>query len=468
MLTFDAVVIGAGVAGLGAALEGAARGLRVAVVDAGQRLGGTAAVAGGGAWIAGSPLQRAHGIEDDAERGLQDWLAWGGPTVDRTWAERYITNSPVEVYDYLASQGVQWSTVQQREGDRVPRRHAPVGGGRAVMEVLQQAARREPGITWFLGTGADSLITQGAAVTGVYTRGLGRVRELRARSVLLASGGFCGNHTLVRRHAESAAHAERVLVGGGTGALGAGMSLLAEVGAHFTQLDAIWMYPTGTPDPQPRRPGDGLALRGLEGDLWINRDGVRFHDESLRGGGLGTRALLAQPSATCWTIFDARLAAQYYVADPRYRRGLRPIRSRQDELLRTSPFARSASTLAELATQIGVDPGQLVDIVRAHGAPPSAPTPTNDRGASRVDPALDQPPYHAVQMFPLARKNLGGVRTDDCGQVLRHSDLQAIPGLLAAGEVAGMAGGRISGRAALEGTMLGASLYSGRVAGRVM
>jgi predicted oxidoreductase len=67
----------------------------------------------------------------------------------------------------------------------------------------------------------------------------------------------------------------------------------------------------------------------------------------------------------------------------------------------------------------------------------------------------------------MARKNLGGVRTDLEGQVLDPED-NPIPGLFAVGEVAGMAGGRINGRAALEGTAFGPSLFSGIVAGRAV
>ena len=77
---------------------------------------------------------------------------------------------------------------------------------------------------------------------------------------------------------------------------------------------------------------------------------------------------------------------------------------------------------------------------------------------------FNKPPFYAVQFFPLARKNLGGVRTDLTCRVLDERD-NAIPGLYAAGEVAGMAGGHINGAAGLEGTMLGPSIFSGRVAG---
>ena len=77
---------------------------------------------------------------------------------------------------------------------------------------------------------------------------------------------------------------------------------------------------------------------------------------------------------------------------------------------------------------------------------------------------FDTPPYYAIQIFPLARKNFGGVKTDLRCRVL-NKYFEPIPGLYAAGEVAGMAGGHINGKAGLEGTMLGPSVFSGRVAG---
>mgnify|MGYP003335823355 CR=1 FL=1 len=82
-------------------------------------------------------------------------------------------------------------------------------------------------------------------------------------------------------------------------------------------------------------------------------------------------------------------------------------------------------------------------------------------GASKP---FDTPPYYAIQMFPMARKNFGGVKTDIRCRVL-DKHFEPVAGLYAAGEVAGMAGGHVNGKAGLEGTMLGPSIFCGRVAG---
>ena len=86
------------------------------------------------------------------------------------------------------------------------------------------------------------------------------------------------------------------------------------------------------------------------------------------------------------------------------------------------------------------------------------------RQGAQVVEGVRRAPYYAVQIFPLARKNFGGAKTDlKCRVLDKH--FEPIGALYAAGEVAGMAGGHINGRAGLEGTMLGPSIFSGRVAG---
>jgi predicted oxidoreductase len=136
------------------------------------------------------------------------------------------------------------------------------------------------------------------------------------------------------------------------------------------------------------------------------------------------------------------------------------------ELLDNSPFIRKAGTLAALAERMEVDaPTFLATVARYNKAcEQRLETEPELSKPLKSSKAFDTPPYYAVQIFPLARKNFGGVKTDlKCRVLDKH--FEPIAGLYAAGEVAGMAGGHINGRAALEGTMLGPAIFSGRVAG---
>jgi predicted oxidoreductase len=136
------------------------------------------------------------------------------------------------------------------------------------------------------------------------------------------------------------------------------------------------------------------------------------------------------------------------------------------ELLNNSPFIRKAENLTELAQKMGVDIATFVSTVERYNTACEQRLEKEPEFGKplKASKPFDTPPYYAVQLFPLARKNFGGVKTDlQCRVLDRH--FQPIAGLYAAGEVAGMAGGHINGRAGLEGTMLGPSIFSGRVAG---
>lgn len=460
-LRADVVIAGAGIAGVAAAIEAAARGLDVTVIDPDSEPGGTARFSGGGICVAGSALQEAAGIGDTPAVALDDWLAMGGPSADAAWAQRYLEASAAEVFGFLTGTGVQWLGARSQEGNRLPRWHAPAGAGAGIMDPLLRRARREPRISWQLGSRVTGLTRTGGAVTGVTARGPHGDAEYQARSVLLATGGFCSDADLVARHSPHAAAGQRVLLAGGPGATGDGHRLAGTVSAALANTGTIWMYAYATPDYQQGARGRGLVLRGNEADVWVNSAGRRFHNEALRGGASATPALLAQPGAVCWSLIDAPIAAQLQVWDA----SKRPVPG----LLGDSPAVASAGDWNTLAARIGVDGRQLVQTMTGHNQARRLhreADPEFGRPLAGLEP-LDQPPFYAIRFHAAARKNLGGVRTDASCQVLTAGGA-VVPGLFAAGELAGMAGGHINGQAALEGTMLGPSLFSGRVAGRAV
>src|SRR5215207_142358 len=103
----DVVVIGAGIAGVTAAIELLARGRSVLLIDrdADSNMGGLAKESFGGLWFAGTALQRRYGIRDGVEQGLRDWHGFAdfGPEDHwpRAWAEAYVHQSREEIYDWL-------------------------------------------------------------------------------------------------------------------------------------------------------------------------------------------------------------------------------------------------------------------------------------------------------------------------------------------------------------------------------
>lgn len=239
-----------------------------------------------------------------------------------------------------------------------------------------------------------------------------------------------------------------------------------QAGGIFTHMDHIWFYVYATPDYRDPAQRRGLVFRLVPGYIWVNQQGRRFHNEARSGGNSASPALMAQSPRHAWAIMDTPMTTTMEIADPYYRDGDKVVRAKVVELLNNSPFIRKADTLADLAKGMEVDvPTFLATIERYNKACEQRLEMEPEFGKSlKSSKAFDTPPYYAVQMFPLARKNFGGVKTDlQCRVLDKH--FESIAGLYAAGEVAGMAGGHINGRAGLEGTMLGPSIFSGRVAG---
>ena len=461
----DVAIIGGGGAGIPAAIEVARAGGRAIVLEQAAECGGTAAISGGGCCIAGTPLQKSLGIEDTPDLAFEDWVKWGGGAADEVWARFYLEHTLHDLYYWAESCGTKWVDMKFQEGNRVMRWHRPENNGLGLMTALIKTAESLPNITIMASTGAEKLLTRDGCVVGVKANKNNEPIEIHSKAVVVATGGFNSNLDMVLEHRPELKKF-KVMEGSGFGAKGTGHKMIKELGAYFTHMDHIWFYVYATPDYRDPRQRRGLVFRLTPGYIWFNQQGKRFHNESLTGGASASPAVLAQDPPHAWAILDTPMTAKMEVADPYYRDGDKVLRAKVQELLDHSPYIRKADSLAELAQKIGVDAASFLSTIERYNQ-------AFDQGLEREpefgkslrgSKKFDTPPYYAIQIFPLARKNFGGVKTDLRCRVL-NKYFEAIPGLYAAGEVAGMAGGHINGKAGLEGTMLGPSIFSGRVAG---
>jgi flavocytochrome c len=465
-LRTDVAIIGGGGAGIPAAIEVARAGGESIVLEQAAELGGTAAISGGGCCIVGTPLQKSHGIEDTPDLAFEDWVKWGGGAADEVWARYYLEHTLHDLYYWAESCGVKWVDMKFQEGNRVLRWHRPENNGLGLMTALIKTAQSLPNIAFMTSTSAEKLIAESHRVCGVAAKRNGEAIDILSKAVVVATGGFNSNLDMVLEYRPELKKF-KVMEGSGLGAKGAGHKMIQALGGYLTHMDHIWFYVYATPDyrdPQQRR---GLVFRMVPGYLWFNQQGRRFHNESLTGGASATPALLAQNPPHAWAVADTPMLAKIDVADPYYRRGDVIDRAKVQELLDNSPFIKKANSLEELGKKTEVeDLKNFLAEIEAYNE-------CFDRGLEKEprfgkslkgSKKFDTSPYYAIQIFPLARKNFGGVKTDLRCRVL-NKYFEPIPGLYAAGEVAGMAGGHINGKAGLEGTMLGPSIFSGRVAG---
>lgn len=462
----DIAIIGTGGGGLAAAIEARGAGARVVMLEQNESPGGASIVSGGGCCIAGSPLQKARGIRDTPDEAFEDWVKWGQGAADEPWARFYIDHSLHDLYFWAEGLGVQWIDLKLQEGNRHPRWHRPQNNGLGLTTALIDAARAK-GAEILTSTAATKILTRDGRVRGLSAAQVksGEEIEIESKALLVATGGFNANLSMVFE-ARPELKGQKIMAGAGVGAQGIGHRLVRELGGYLTHMDCIWFYAYATPDYRDPKKERGLVLRLIPGYIWVNQQGRRFHNEALSGGASATPALMAQNPRHAWAILDRPMAAEMEVSDPYYRRGDKILRDRVEELLANSPYIRRADTLAELGRKIEVDLAAFLATVESYNrACESGLEREPDFGKPlKQSKPFATPPFYAIQLFPLARKNFGGVKTDLRCRVLNRY-FEPIPGLYAAGELCGMAGGHINGRNGLEGTMLGPSILSGRVAG---
>ena len=311
--SFDAIVVGAGLAGLVAAAELGDAGRRVLVVDQEPRqsLGGQAFWSFGALFLVNSPEQRAAGIRDSRELAWQDWLGNAGfdrPEDEwpRRWAEAYVDFASGEKRSWLKQQGVRllpyvgWAerggSGAIGPGNSVPRFHVPWGTGPGLVEPFAKRVldhERSGRVTLRFRHRVDALSVQAGAVTGVSGRVLAPDLcaqgaqsnrdevddfEFTAEAVIVASGGIGGNHDLVRASwPDRLGVPPRQMISGVPAHVdGRMIGISASAGANVINPDRMWHYVEGVRNWDPIWPMHGIRIIPGPSSLWLDATGKRL------------------------------------------------------------------------------------------------------------------------------------------------------------------------------------------------
>lgn len=479
----DVLVVGGGGAGLAAAIEAAAGGARVLVLEKNDRPGGTTALSVGSITATGTPHQLRHGIADTPDEHAADMAKINARRAARDNPElrRLLVENVPQTFRWLMDLGVDFIGPLPEPPHRHSRMHCVVPTAQAYIARLQARARAL-GVEIRCGFRAARLLEEGGRVIGVEGVGTeGRDERLRSAATVLATGDFSGDAALVSSHvSRDAARAMPV----NRSNTGDGHHMALALGARILNgqvaLMSIRFLPPRRPPLVQRMPPYRFLARAMRiaydrlpqaivrpfvmsfitsvlqparaiyeaGAILVNRAGRRFGDET---GDL-CAALLEQPGASAFMMFDARVAQRFsswphyvstapgtgyaYVSD--YRRHRRDL-------------WHQAPTLAALARSIGVEPEVLRETVAQY----------NDSDASRERGLLAEPPFHALgPLNAVLVFTDGGLAVDSQLRVL-GSDDEPIPGLYAAGSV-GQGGTLLDGH----GHHIGWAFTSGRLAGR--
>jgi predicted oxidoreductase len=539
----DAIIIGAGLAGLVAACELADAKRRVIVLDQepAQSLGGQAFWSFGGLFLVNSPEQRRMRIRDSRELAWQDWLGTAGfdraeDDWPRRWAEAYVDFAAGEKRAWLRERGVRFFPVvgwaerggylASGPGNSVPRFHITWGTGPGLIDPFVQRVRAavDAGLVSLrFRHRVSELVVERGAVTGVrgevlapsdVPRGVASSREeagefeLHAGAVIVTSGGIGGNHELVRANWPSrlGRPPKHMLSGVPAHVDGRMLAIARAAGARTVNEDRMWHYTEGIENFAPIWPMHGIRILPGPSSLWLDARGDRLPVPLFPGfDTLGTLAhIMRSGHDHTWFILTRKVIEKEFALSGSEQNPDLTGKSVRGVLGRVG---RGAPPPVMAFMERGADfvvERDLADLVRRMNALTSSPlldfqvverevlardreidnTFTKDlqitamRGARSylgdklirvakphrlLDP--DAGPLIAVRLHVLTRKSLGGLQTDLSSRVL-GMDGAPVPGLFAAGEVAGFGGGGMHGYRSLEGTFLGGCVFSGRAAGR--
>ena len=488
--TVDVVVVGAGGAGMTAAITASKAGSKVIIIESQPIVGGNTVRSTGGLNAAKTPYQdknefkEAAGVEKTLATAAEkfadnatitalaatvksQWDAYqanpqgyfdspelmaidtmiGGKGKNDPELVKILTQNSAGAIEWLASIGAELKSVGAAGGASVKRIHRPVDEngktaavGAYIVPILEKNVH-DAGVEVITDTTAKKLLTENGKVVGVEAEGKdGNKVVIHAKSVIMATGGFGANAEMVEKYKPEL---KGFATTNAEGAQGQGIDMATAAGAATVDMDQIQIHPTVHIDE------DGnahLITEGVRGDgaILVNKEGKRFFDE-VQTRDKVSAAEIQQTDGEAWLILDQKMvdgAAVYqgYV---------------------NSGYAKTGKTIEELAKNINVDPATLAETMKNWAEIyANKVDPEFGRTSFSAENALDQAPYYAILVKPGIHHTMGGLKINTNTEVLNEKG-EVISGLFAAGEVTG----GIHGANRLGGTAVTDIIVFGQIAG---
>ena len=478
----DVVVVGAGGAGMTAAITAAAEGKSVVILESQSMVGGNSVRATGGMNAGKTVYQdenefgESAGVEKTlktaaekyadnetitalAKTVSEQWAAYqanptgyfdsvelmeldtmiGGKGInDPELVETLCANS-ADAIDWLDEHGITLHNVSSFGGASVKRIHRPVNAegktvsvGSYMIPLLQENCEKA-GVKMMLDTTATEILTDanGAAVGVKATGASGETVTVNAKAVVLATGGFGANLDMVVKYKPEL---KGFMTTNAPGIQGQGIEMAQAIGAATVDMDQIQIHPTVEANTA------ALITEGLRGDgaILINEEGQRFIDE------VGTRdvvsaAEIAQTGSYSWLVVDQAMVDASSVIQGYIKKG----------------YTVTGSTYEELGKAMGVDAAAFAETMEKWNGYVEAKNDPDFGRTSFANP-LNTAPYYAVKVTAGVHHTMGGLKINANTEVLNEKG-EVIPGLFAAGEVTGGVHGanRLGGNAVADFTVFG-------------
>lgn len=412
----DIVIIGAGGAGLTAATEAASKGAKVLVLEKMAIVGGNSNFSTGGINACYTKEQERLGIKDSKEVFYNDTMRGGQYLNDPDLVHTLIDNSAAMV-EWLQTPmiGADLSDVGAFGGATNKRIHRPKGGGAIgahLIPLLQKAALKQ-GAEIRLNNKVIDILSNNGRACGVKVAYAGGEYTVRAKAVIVATGGFGANPEMIEFYQAS-------LAGFATtnhkGATGDAFKMVEKFDAQLIQMEQIQIHPTVVK-------GTGImiteAVRG-NGAILVNKAGRRFVNE-METRDIVSAAVLKNPERSAYLIFDQNV-----------RDSLKAI-----ETYAKQNLLSEGATLLELSRMIAVDAVALEYTIDEYNKAVLAKKDTEfGRNPESMERTISTPPFYAIEIEPAIHHTMGGLKINTKAQVLNKLNLP-VPGLFAAGEVTG-------------------------------
>ncbi|KAA9014202.1 flavocytochrome c [Niallia endozanthoxylica] len=412
--SYDIVIIGAGGAGMTAALEAKANGMNPVILEKMPVAGGNTSKSSSGMNASQTKFQTEQGIQDSNDKFYEETLKGGKGTNNPELLRFFVDNSGAAI-DWLDSIGIRLNNITITGGMSEKRTHRPEDGSAVGQYLVNGLVKNveEKQIPLFVNADVKEITQKDGKVNGV------RVvfnekdeKTITAKAVIVASGGFGANMDMITKvRSDLAGYVTTNQVG----STGDGIRMIEELGGTTVDMDQIQVHPTVQ---QEKSYLIGEVVRG-EGAILVNAEGTRFHNEMDTRDNV-TAAINALPERTAWLVFDSGVKS----------------RAKAIEQYEKMGFTVQGDTIEALAEKMNVPAEELKTTLDTWN---TAVTNKNDAEFGRttaMDNALSGAPYYAIKIGPGIHYTMGGVIINTNTEVL-NKDGQAIPGLFAAGEVTG-------------------------------
>ena len=455
------VVVGAGNAAFCAALAAREQGASVLMVERAPKelMGGNSRFTAGAFRCVYDGVGDLTRIMPDLTKDEVDRSDFGTYTSDQFFDDMFrvtqyrtdgelcdrLVNRSRDAMQWLHSKGMRFAPIWGRQAYKIDGKFKfwggltveAWGGGPGLIEQHLKLAEKQ-GIDIRYGTRAVTLLYDGQVVSGLRVKSEGKLEDIKARSIVIACGGFESNAEMRTRYLGPGW--ELAKVRGTPYNTGDGIRMALEIGAssfgNWSGSHAVgWDY--NAPEFGDLSVGDNFQKHSYPWGIMVNATGRRFVDEGadFRNYTYAKygRVILNQPNNFAWQIFDKKI-----------------IPMLRDEYRIKRVTKQSANTIEELAKKLeGVDPQAFVDEIKKYNAAVKKDVPYNPNikdgrctvglefNKSNWANTIEEPPFEAYQVGCGISFTFGGVRIDpDTGQVI-DGDMNPIPGLYAAGELVG-------------------------------